>query len=68
MGAHLAKCVPCVKTTDRDVLLQMAERIAEYERETAHARAVRVETLATQRALKTVRKLRDATAKRRELL
>lgn len=63
MGAQITKCLcsECVRS-ERDALVEMAERIAAFEKETALRRA---EGIATKRALESVRKMRDKTNKRR---
>ena len=74
-GACLAKCLPdrhreaiADAIPDRDVLLAMAERVAAFERSLAVKKAEKAEELAARRALKTVNKLKKATAARTALL
>ena len=74
-GACLAKCLPerhreaiADAIPDRDVLIAMAERVASFERNLAVKKAEKAEELAAKKALKTVNRLKKATAARSALL
>lgn len=71
MGAILAKCLPNETRTvitdaipNRDVLIAMAERVADFERQLAVKKAVKAEEAAYKRARKTIGRLQKASAKR----
>ena len=69
MGEVLAKCLPprakeviADVIPERDVLLAMAERVAAFEKALAVKKAEKKEEKATKAALKTIGRLRKATA------
>ena len=72
MGQILARCLPrdarvaiVDAIPDRSTLHEMADRVVAFERALAVEKAKKQEDRETKRALKTIGKLRKATANRR---